>query len=519
MSSSAQQHQVQYYRFAIIGIWLIVLLLSVLLLLQGEISRIKSDFQALTGRLQLAVKDRIALQEISLEGFANFLSAMPELDLDRARYYVKRWRERYPEVYMMEIAQRLDHAERDDFVKKMRAAGYAGFEIHTFGFESDRAAHLSPEKDVYYPIVFIEPELPSVKGVLGLDLSDTSSILKSALERSYAKQRLVASKPFDLMEGRRGYVMYRPVVETPGESIVELAMEQELYTLIVVDASTLLPEWVGEHENLFVSLDCRNGVDSADLALVRINPGITDDGILRTMLPALEHEERIESTSQPFLLRMRYQIQWSDLNRRLFAIMLTVAVVTFLIAKLFERVINESRIEKEVERQRLSILANYDNITGLPNRILLLDRIEQAIQRANRQQVRFAVVFLDLDNFKSVNDQYGHEVGNQLLKAVGTRISESMRGEDTVARIHGDEFVIVLNDVHVNKNIEVVTKKLAHAFRAPVIIENDAIAVNASLGHAIYPDDGTTPEALLSTSDKRMYSAKRRSKIRVVDNL
>ena len=516
MTDSTHSRPYHLYRIAIIGVWLIVLALSLLLLLQGEVSRVRDDFRSSTGKLLHAVSDRVVMQEISLEGFANFIASMPQLDLDRARVFARRWRERFPEIYMLEIVQRLDHARRADFVQEMRAKGYAGFEIHTFGYESDRRVHLSPDKDVYYPVVFIEPELPEAKGVLGLDLSDTSSVLKNALEHSYAQQRLVASSPFDLLEGRRGYVMYRPLVDMPSEAMVELALEQELYALIVVDARTLIPDWVRDHRNLYVSLSYRNNADGVDERLVRVDTTRNDAGFLNRILPTFEQSERIESVSQPFVVTMRYKVGWGELNLGLFVLFIVVAVITFMIAKSFEHLIVESRLEKDAERQRLNILANYDNITGLPNRMLLLDRIEQAIRRAVRQQTRFAVVFIDLNDFKSVNDRYGHEAGNRLLKSVARRLIELMREEDTVARIHGDEFVIVLNDVHADMSVEVVSKKLAFSFRSPIEIEGHAIEISASVGHAVFPDDGATAEALLSVSDKQMYKEKRRSKIRVV---
>jgi hypothetical protein len=277
--------------------------------MQSELSRIHSEVDALANQLYLEVTGNLALQETSLEGFANFLSVMPEIDLDRVRHYVRHWREHYPEIYLMQMAKRVTREERAQLVQRMRDAGYEDFEIHTFGYETDRQVHLSPEKPVYYPIVFIEPELPAVADVLGLDISDTSSVLKDALERSYARQALVASKPFDLIENRRGYLLYRPVVPIEDHAILERDLKRELYTLIVVDAARLIPPWVDAQTRMDVMLIDGDARTSDTATLARAGQSMRQLSRLENLLPLFEESQRLNSISQPFFLNMRYQVQ------------------------------------------------------------------------------------------------------------------------------------------------------------------------------------------------------------------
>ncbi|HJV27378.1 MAG TPA: diguanylate cyclase [Aromatoleum sp.] len=161
--------------------------------------------------------------------------------------------------------------------------------------------------------------------------------------------------------------------------------------------------------------------------------------------------------------------------------------------------------EKEVQ---LKSLAHHDPLTGLANRLLLGDRIEQGIERAARSSQPMAILTLDLDGFKPVNDQFGHATGDEILKAVACRLQASVRATDTVARIGGDEFVIVLENLQSAHFAEHMADKLVTALGAPVILRGRPFHVTTSVGIAIYPKDGKNAATLLESADRAMYSAK-----------
>jgi len=160
-----------------------------------------------------------------------------------------------------------------------------------------------------------------------------------------------------------------------------------------------------------------------------------------------------------------------------------------------------------IANEELIKLALHDTLTKLPNRILLQDRLEQALEKAERKHLHFAVMFMDLDGFKAVNDAYGHHTGDQLLIEIAQRIRSSLRSRDTVARIGGDEFVIVieLDDL---TDAAAVADKLIRAVDQPVQIAGHSLCVTTSVGVAMYPEDGRTPHALLTNADAAMYHAK-----------
>lgn len=158
--------------------------------------------------------------------------------------------------------------------------------------------------------------------------------------------------------------------------------------------------------------------------------------------------------------------------------------------------------------QKLEMQATHDALTGLPNRILLLDRIQQAIAEAKRKRLLFCVLFLDLDRFKLINDSLTHQVGDQLLKAVAIRLKDALRAEDTVARQGGDEFVVLVSKLKKETEIDKIAKKLLNVFKKPFKIANRKIIIGASIGITLYPRDGKEADILLRNADLAMYRAK-----------
>lgn len=168
----------------------------------------------------------------------------------------------------------------------------------------------------------------------------------------------------------------------------------------------------------------------------------------------------------------------------------------------------------ELKRAELSIqkLAYYDTLTGLPNRLLLQDRLRQGIKRAERNRQMLALLFMDLDHFKVINDTLGHAAGDQLLQQVATRLSHHVRAYDTVARMGGDEFVLVLNQVTATGHVSTVAKNIIETLSPPFELGSQEVFVTTSIGIAMYPTDGTDGEKLLKNADTAMYQAKERGR-------
>lgn len=163
--------------------------------------------------------------------------------------------------------------------------------------------------------------------------------------------------------------------------------------------------------------------------------------------------------------------------------------------------------KRKLLEKKLEIQATHDPLTGLPNRTLLYDRIQHALSEAKRNDNIVAVLFLDLDRFKLINDSLSHKVGDQLLQSVGKRLKDCIRAEDTIARQGGDEFVMVAHSVK-EKEVEKIARKLLDVFKKPFKLTKRDIVIGASAGIALYPRDGKTPEMLLRSADLAMYRAK-----------
>ncbi|MBR9971029.1 EAL domain-containing protein [Magnetospirillum sulfuroxidans] len=164
--------------------------------------------------------------------------------------------------------------------------------------------------------------------------------------------------------------------------------------------------------------------------------------------------------------------------------------------------------ERKVAQARLEFLAHHDPLTELPNRLLLQDRVEQAITLAERENRRMALLFIDLDQFKTVNDSLGHAAGDRLLKDVAKRLRQCVRESDTIARLGGDEFIIVLNNPRDADAVVEVAEKIQKVMTAPLFIDDQDINSSLSMGIALYPDDGDDFDTLLKKADTAMYHAK-----------
>ncbi|KIF83196.1 two-component system response regulator [Noviherbaspirillum autotrophicum] len=166
---------------------------------------------------------------------------------------------------------------------------------------------------------------------------------------------------------------------------------------------------------------------------------------------------------------------------------------------------------KEAE-ERIRYMADHDTLTGLPNRALLQDRLQQALAHAHRTQTEVAVLFIDLDYFKHINDSLGHQVGDSLLRIVADRLKHCVREGDSVARLGGDEFVLTLPLITDSADVALVAQKALEALDAPFHCEGHELHVSASIGISMYPDDGTDVESLMRTADTAMYHAKEKGR-------
>lgn len=168
--------------------------------------------------------------------------------------------------------------------------------------------------------------------------------------------------------------------------------------------------------------------------------------------------------------------------------------------------------EHKRREERMWRAANYDYLTGLPNRLLFQDRLQSSIIRSRRMRTRLGVLFIDLDQFKSINDVHGHKGGDTVLQTIAVRMALCVREDDTLARIAGDEFMVLLQNIKTAEEVELIAGKLRDTTVQPIMLDAEEVMVSCSIGYTIFPDDGEDGVSLVDQSDRAMYEVKRKGR-------
>jgi len=190
------------------------------------------------------------------------------------------------------------------------------------------------------------------------------------------------------------------------------------------------------------------------------------------------------------------------------ALALGVGMILLSLVALFRSMLKRRTAELERKKRHLDHLAHHDPLTGLPNRLLFFDRLEQSIHRARREGKGLALLFLDLDQFKQINDTFGHALGDELLKQVANRLRAAVRESDTVARIGGDEFAVIMEALNEPADVIVGVQHLSSIFHDPFTVDEHRFSITFSIGISIYPQDGGDAHTLLRNADTAMFRAK-----------
>lgn len=262
------------------------------------------------------------------------------------------------------------------------------------------------------------------------------------------------------------------------------------------DATPTLARALDQSEQVKVKVEeCVVDLASVNVVLKQeVKSGVP----LRSVEEALERSEQVENKVQECVAELE-QVNDS------------------LAEEIDERRLLEAQLENSTSELRASRVrerrsrhdSHHDKLTGLPNMTLFVDRLESAIVQAARHEWRVAVLFLDLDRFKSVNDTHGHDIGDRVLEMIGLRLQQFTRAGDTVARRSGDEFLVVMLEAKDEATVGGFARQLLDVVAKPCQIGELDISVIPSIGVAIYPDDGLTANDLLRSADKAMYASKK----------
>ncbi len=221
--------------------------------------------------------------------------------------------------------------------------------------------------------------------------------------------------------------------------------------------------------------------------------------------------ERYRRTGVRRMIGTTQQLEAMRADGEIFPVELSISEVRAGNKRLFTAIIRDITERKRLG-DKIQIMAHYDQLTGLANRALFHDRLAQAIALARRRSGKVGLLYLDLDRFKPVNDNYGHAAGDMLLCAVAGRLREAMRASDTVARLGGDEFAVILAEISARADANAVAEKLKFSLDEPYRLDDVIVGVGASIGIAVFPDDAAFGEELVKLADQDMYRRKQARK-------
>jgi len=308
----------------------------------------------------------------------------------------------------------------------------------------------------------------------------------------------------------QGQLTMRPLGPDPARSSYLLALpidnHGQRFVGMVVSGAALLPPVAAGSLPAGGELRIWQGAQGNDWMLERHTA--SRSALEGWLFPRFESVYRLGGDAQPLTVRISWQLGFSEMDptEMSVAACLSLAMLAlFCIGLRSYARYREGSLEREM---RLFYLANHDRLTNLANRNLFYDRLQHAITRLHRSERKLALLFLDMDRFKPVNDTYGHATGDRVLQMIAGRLRQELRSQDTVARLGGDEFAVLIEDVDARQEIDLVIARLKRAVEAPYELDGHHIRLGVSIGVAYYPEDGLLIEELLSVADQNMYGEK-----------
>jgi len=494
-----------------LALWLSLCFAAMAIVLDLEIRDVQKDLKQYGDAYSDHLDKEMISSEAILQGFSALFNAIGDTDPDKASRYVRQVIKNNPHIFALEIVQAVTKNQLGAFVAQKRRDGTPDFNIKSFSYDSDRKWQALREKPIYYPIVFREPMPSGSEVVLGLDMTSVP-FLQRAMTESLLRREPVASHPFRLVQGNLAYVVFYPISPSlpRNGSTLAYATQDKYLVNMVIDAEKLAePVKFAVFDGgtaLVYHKDFRP--DDPKGQLLKMS-GKGRSSAETALFPTFIYQKPLATMGEPFSLMVKRQVGWSDLNLGLLTLLAFLTLISSVTLVMYLRIQQQGRSQQIENQKRLWQLANHDGLTGLPNRMLLMDRLEQMLARMLRQEKRMAVIFLDLDDFKQVNDIYGHEIGDQLLKFVAERLRTTVRADDTVARLCGDEFIILMESVENREALDAVKDKIRQKLSDGFFVKDQLIRVKASIGIAMLPEDGDSPETLMKQADVRMYEDKK----------
>lgn len=490
-------------------VWMILLMIIMTGIILADFNTAKQHFIDSVNSHYKQASDRVRTNEAVLEGFAALVGNMNELGQKHIRKYAREMLKQYPHIFMFEIIEFVPHEKLEVFSKYHQATVDPNFKVKSFSYETDRKINPIVKQDLYMPIVFMEPFPPESKKVLGLDLSSHGFFTRSLKKNSIYKNSVI-TEPFKLIEGNLAYLIHKPVSIKNASKNLNVTGRS---VMLVIMADTLLNR---EHHTAAGMTELLSHPDfdvNDEKGYLHLHSGENRSWLEKQIFPFYTNSITLENKSQPFILTNKYQLGWDALSWFQLAITLLIGIISFIILMVYARAYHKDEVKRLQTANKWFYMANHDALTGLANRYLFIDRLKHALNQAKRLESSLAIIFIDLNDFKIINDTYGHDAGDKILLRFSERLRGVLRASDTFARYGGDEFVLIIENMINIKEINKIILNLRKAIDQSFNIDSQIIELNISIGYSIYPDDGEDIDSLIKQADSRMYQDKQAGKI------
>lgn len=467
---------------------------------------LQTEFDFRARDIATNLSERLKVYGQMLRAGAGLFQTAPDVSRQKFRqfYHALALAETYPGMQGFGFSKVIPAAELEQHVAAVRAQGFSNYAVWPQG-----------SRPLYSSVIYLEPFGDRNLRAFGYDMY-AEPIHRTAMATARDTGTLTASGKVVLVQemeadSQAGFLIYMPVYNPVAPNKTPEQRREHLFGWVY--ASFRAQDFIrGAINTRDTALDLEI-YDGATLSKPHLlydgKPehaavGNEEEGLRRVVqIDLANHTWSVVVASTPEYVQQRMSERPRLLLHAGITLTLMGALLTWLILFLDDRSRALQAADQALQR------ALYDSLTGLPSRKLLEERMQQALANARRHHTQAALLFIDLDRFKPVNDRYGHAYGDQLLKDVAYRLRGCMRETDTAARLGGDEFVALLAEVESQRGVEVAAMKILAELNQPYNILGKQVEISASLGAAIYPEHGTDAKALLRSADLAMYDAKR----------
>ncbi|HEY5716997.1 MAG TPA: GGDEF domain-containing protein [Motiliproteus sp.] len=487
---------IRLHLFKRVALWSLFIGAVLGLGLKSEYDRLRQGFQHQVDQAARHGERSAKTLDVALEGFRQFVELLPANDLEAAHRYASTLRNHYPELQLFAIAQSASGEAQITLAPQLERIGYSSQRLASLIGNQGNA---SPVEEAYRrPLTFTDPPL---SGEVALTILDRE--LNRALRMAGDTSGRQISDLFQF-EGVDSLLLFAPVaLDQADEGLAST------YVMLLVRVSDLLSPELLQRSGWVLALD-RDAILTRPLRRLWQHGRQPQQGWLGLLDRVLlfSSSRVISGGSEAFTLRFSYRPGWRDIDQQFLGLLLALVLALVIVAKRVVTFSYQRNLGALQERNSLYLQANYDALTGLPNVNLLMDRLERGLATLDNQHEQLVLAYLDLDQFKPINDRWGHDSGDRVLIEVAKRLRQQFRLHDTVSRIHGDEFIILLNTAAGPLESCGVEEKVLAAFAEPFDVAGQSLQLGVSLGVAVAPYDAQEAEALISKADQRMYQLK-----------